>query len=216
MDMKKLLSVALALLLLSSLVAQAQTFAFDEAGFQIEIPDEGWMSFTGEWLSMMSGMKLPYEEEIDGLTFSFDVRLMAVDTFAGSTLIDMVATVSDEALIEEAFDTMKNYLLEGVLDEFGSFSTEEIKVTDAQWSETVFLNRPAVQVSIVAEHQAEGSVYMDAIFVKSVSSIEAIILVSPDSEVSAQMQGWFTPIGEVVNPASEAAPSAPSSPSNAA
>lgn len=208
--MKKLLSLALALVLLCSIIAQAETFIFEDAGYQIEIPEE-WMSFTGEFLSAM-GMELPIEQEIDGVTVNTDVRLMAFDAFGGSILIDMVAAVPDEAYLAEIFDEFKNTLLSGMLDELTGISTEEIQMTDAQWSETVFLDNPAVLISIGARHSTEGFVYMEILLVKFADNIEEIVLVSPDAEVPAKMQGWFLPIGE----ATPAVPETPSSQSNAA
>ena len=211
--MKKLISLTLALILACSVGALAETFAFDEAGFQIQVPDENWISFTGELFSLFSGMELPFEEEIDGVTLSIDVRLMTMNMLDGSILIDMVESVPDEAYLAGVFDELRNRLLEGAMDEIIGFSNEEMELTDAQWEETAFLNDPAVLIRLEAKHQTEGTYYMNALLVKSISSIEVIFMVSPDPEAPAQMLNWFAPI-DGTKPA--ATPAAPSSKSNAA
>ena len=210
--MKKLISLTLALILACSVGALAETFAFDEAGFQIQVPDENWISFTGELFSLFSGMELPYEEEIDGVTVSIDVRLMTMNMLDGSILIDMVS-VPDEAYLAGVFDELRNRLLEGAMDEIIGFSNEEMELTDAQWEETAFLNDPAVLIRLEAKHQTEGTYCMNVLLVKSISSIEVIFMVSPDPEMPAQMLSWFAPIDDA-KPA--ATPAAPSSKSNAA
>ncbi len=210
--MKKLISLTLALILVCSVGALAETFAFDEAGFQIQVPDENWISFTGELFSLFSGMELPYEEEIDGVTVSIDVRLMTMNMLDGSILIDMVS-VPDEAYLAGVFDELRNRLLEGAMDEIIGFSNEEMELTDAQWEETAFLNDPAVLIRLEAKHQTEGTYCMNVLLVKSISSIEVIFMVSPDPEMPAQMLSWFAPI-DGTKPA--ATPAAPSSKSNAA